>query len=346
MARRVAQAVLGGTFDHLHIGHQRLLATAFALAEEVGIGLTTDRFLQREGRKTGVVGPFPVREARLREHLSRAFPGRRYRLIPLTDRWGALLEPRTRMLVASPETIHVGAEANRIRRRRGLRPVVLVEVSPVLGEDLLPVSSTRIREGVIDAGGHRRTPLRVGVGSTNPVKRAGVRLGLARTFPGLPLEVRSINTGEGNPQPWGLEAGFEGAFRRARGALGDKDYGVGVEATLVRVPRSKATLDVHAVVVLDRSGKALMATSGGFPLPDPVLRGVTGGPTLEAAVAELGARGRVGRRPGGALGYLTQGALTREGYIAQAVEGAFVPRRASRSGSLPPFRVLPGDGRS
>lgn len=346
MAHRARRAVLGGTFDHLHIGHQALLTAAFSLAEEVGIGVTTEEFLRREGRKLGVVEPFEVREGRLREHLSRAFPGRQYRLIPLTDRWGALLEGRTRMLVASPETIHVGVQANRLRRQKGLPPVALIEVASVLGDDLLPVSSTRIREGTIDAGGRRRTPLKVRVGSTNPVKRAGVRLGLARVFPGLTLSVRSVNTGEGNPQPWGLRAGFEGASRRARGALGEGDYGIGIEATLVPARGAKGTLDVHAVVVLDRGGQTLVATSGGFPLPERVREGVNGGPTLEAAVGGVGARGRVGRRPGGALGYLTRGALTREEYIAEGVRGAFVPRLAVRSGSLPAFRLLTGEGPS
>lgn len=346
MVRRVPRAVLGGTFDHLHIGHQALLSAAFSLGEEVGIGITTDGFLRRESRKASQVEPFTERERRLREHLGRAFPHRRFQLIPLTDRWGALLEGRTRMLVASPETLPVGVEANRLRRRRGLPPVTLVEVAPVLGEDLLPVSSTRIRDGVVDPGGHRRTPLKVGVGSTNPVKRNGVREGLLRVFPGLNLSVRSVNTGEGNPQPWGLRAGFEGASRRARGALGEGDYGIGVEATLVPVPGPKGTLDVHAVVVVDRFGRTLAATSGGYLLPERVDREVAGGPTLEATLGGLGARGRVGRRPGGGLGYLTRGALTREGYIAEGVHGAFVPRLAARSGSLPPFRVLPREGPS
>ena len=34
---------LGGTFDHLHLGHKSLLEKAFEVSEEIIIGLTTDK---------------------------------------------------------------------------------------------------------------------------------------------------------------------------------------------------------------------------------------------------------------------------------------------------------------
>ena len=37
---------LGGIFDHLHLGHQVLLQTAFKLGKHVAIGLSTENLLK------------------------------------------------------------------------------------------------------------------------------------------------------------------------------------------------------------------------------------------------------------------------------------------------------------
>ncbi|HEX8931888.1 MAG TPA: adenylyltransferase/cytidyltransferase family protein, partial [Patescibacteria group bacterium] len=41
MTFRYKKAVVGGTFDHFHQGHQKLLDAAFEESTEVAIGLTT-----------------------------------------------------------------------------------------------------------------------------------------------------------------------------------------------------------------------------------------------------------------------------------------------------------------
>ena len=37
----------GGTFDYIHIGHIKLLSTAFEISDHVIIGLTSDKFVKR-----------------------------------------------------------------------------------------------------------------------------------------------------------------------------------------------------------------------------------------------------------------------------------------------------------
>lgn len=340
---RVKRAVMGGTFDRLHCGHAALLATAFAHAEEVGIGITTDQFLTKKGGKAkkGKTRPFDEREKALRAFLDQRFPGRLWYLIPLTDRWGAALEPSTQALVVSDETLPVGELANRLRRRSKAKPLTLIVCHAVLAEDLLRVSSSRIRQGKIDGDGRRLAPLRVGLGSENEVKRAGVEAAFHGLFPRTPLEVESVRPGPPNPQPWGLTEGFAGAQRRAALARGtDRDYGVGVEATAFRPDPKGPVYDVHCVAVDGADGSQLKALSAGYPLPDAVVARLTGRKTLEAAMAELGGPARVGHSTGGLLSYLTANELSREGFITAAVQSAFVPRLARRAERLPASEVL------
>ena len=62
--RRFRLAVLGGTFDHLHIGHHALLASAFGVGDEVAIGVTTDRFVARHPKPVaGRMQPYAARRS-------------------------------------------------------------------------------------------------------------------------------------------------------------------------------------------------------------------------------------------------------------------------------------------
>lgn len=43
---------MGGTFDHLHIGHKLLLKTAFSISRKVVIGLTAEEMLNNKKYKS------------------------------------------------------------------------------------------------------------------------------------------------------------------------------------------------------------------------------------------------------------------------------------------------------
>ncbi|HLM91481.1 MAG TPA: pantetheine-phosphate adenylyltransferase [Thermoplasmata archaeon] len=179
---RYARAVLGGTFDHLHVGHEALLATAFRLGRTVAIGLTTESYLAAHSKPgRGRIQPFAVRRRTLLRWLEREFPARAFEIRPLQDRFGRSVERGVGVLVVSADTVDGGRAVNHERRRRNVPQVPVAVVPLVLADDLLPVSSRRIRSGEIDRRGRRR--------STIPI---ALEVGDRRDVPWVSRAIRSV----------------------------------------------------------------------------------------------------------------------------------------------------------
>lgn len=155
---RFRLAVLGGTFDHLHAGHRALLAAAFDRAQEVRIGLTTDRFALSEKKPwRNAVQTYATRRRALRMFLVGRYGHRRWRIVPLSDRWGGSVAEGPDLLILSEETRPAARPINAERHRRGLPSLATYVVRQVRAENGRPIASRRIRAGEIDREGHRRT---------------------------------------------------------------------------------------------------------------------------------------------------------------------------------------------
>ncbi len=186
--RRVDAAVLGGTFDRLHRGHEALLGAAFDRARTVGIGLTTDGFLARHPKPfAGRLRPFAARRRSLARWLAARYARDRYRIVPLEEPFGGSLSPGLDMIVVSEETLAGARAVNRERRRLGRRRLRVVVVPTVLGEDLRPIAGRRIREGLESPAGRRRRPLRVVLDGADAVTEGRVRAALKDA--GLPARI-------------------------------------------------------------------------------------------------------------------------------------------------------------
>lgn len=144
---------VGGTFDTIHLGHERLLTAAFEAGELILLGLTSDRLVERL-RKTHAVKPYGDREAALKEFLrGRGWLGK-VRILPIEGEYGLSHElPDLEGLAVSEETYPDALEVNRIRRGKGLKELEIIRVSMVMAEDGKPISSTRIRAGEIASSG-------------------------------------------------------------------------------------------------------------------------------------------------------------------------------------------------
>ncbi len=182
--RRFRRVALGGTFDHLHRGHEALLATAFRVGRTVAIGVTSVRYLaQHPKARPGQLQSERARRAALARWLRARYPPSRWSLRALHDPWGGSVRPGIDALVVSAETVRGARAVNRERARRGLPLVAVVVVPTVLADDLGPIASRRVRSGAIDRDGRRRSRLRVGLVVRRPGDRASARRGIRRAFP-------------------------------------------------------------------------------------------------------------------------------------------------------------------
>ena len=144
---------VGGTFDILHVGHEKLLAKAFEVGEQVFVGVTGDSLVPKL-KKDHPVRKFAIRQRDLRRFLKARGWLQRARITELIEPFGpATRRKRLDALVVSEETRPNGLRVNVLRRRRGLRPLRLYVVRMVRTTDGVPLSDTRIRRGEVSRQG-------------------------------------------------------------------------------------------------------------------------------------------------------------------------------------------------
>ncbi len=157
---RYRVVAVGGTFDILHIGHEKLLAKAFEIGELVFVGVTGDRLVSKLD-KDHSVGTFAVRRRNLRQLLKARGWLDRARITELKDPFGpAIRRKRLEAIVVSEETRANGLRVNALRRGRGLRPLRLYVVRMVRADDGKVISDTRIRRGEVNPRGRVRARVR------------------------------------------------------------------------------------------------------------------------------------------------------------------------------------------
>jgi len=154
MGRKFYTALVGGTFDEFHKGHQALIMKAFEVGERVIIGLSSDQ-LARELRKNHEVASYEQRLKELRNFLMKQGVFDRAKIVPLDTPYGITLSTTiAQALVVSKETEPRAMTINNKRKASGIKPLELVVIDMVPAEDCIPISTTRIRYGEIDREGH------------------------------------------------------------------------------------------------------------------------------------------------------------------------------------------------
>lgn len=162
--------------------------------------------------------------------------------------------------------------------------------------------------------------MRVGVGSTNPVKRSAT----IRAMSDVATAIESVDVDSGvSEQPWGERETIEGANTRANRARMDDDFelGVGIEGGVARIDGADGLFLVMWAAVTNGTTTGL-GSGPRLRLPTSVADRLDDGAELGPVMDEvLGTEG-VARRQG-AAGVLTDGIVTREDALFQAVAGGF-----------------------
>tara|TARA_A100001035_G_scaffold38725_2_gene26276 strand:+ start:1144 stop:1608 length:465 start_codon:yes stop_codon:yes gene_type:complete len=152
--KKYTKVCLGGTFDRIHIGHEKLLKIAFEVGEEVIIGLTSDT-KAKKGRGNEKLSSFKNRYTNLETFLTKKF-GNNFSIVKLNDDWGpGALDEDLDAIIVSEETEKVASELNKKRALEGLNPLDIVTVSLILDKKGEKISSTRIRNSEIDREGNK-----------------------------------------------------------------------------------------------------------------------------------------------------------------------------------------------
>jgi pantetheine-phosphate adenylyltransferase len=147
-----AVVATGGTFDEIHIGHIALLSQAFKAGRKVIIGVSSDEFAKKRGKRLN--HDYEQRVENLKRMIKKEFGDMNYEIARLEGDFGpAVTTGDVGALVASSETQAKGKLLNEMRAKKGLKPAKVIAVELVKAEDGSPISSTRIRAGEIDGRG-------------------------------------------------------------------------------------------------------------------------------------------------------------------------------------------------
>ncbi len=308
---------VGGTFNVLHRGHRALLDKAVEVGDFVAVGVTSDHFAR--SLKQSVL-PEGERAERVRRYLEGK--GRPFSITLIDTPAGGTSSPTDiEALVVSPETLPSARRINEQRAGKGLQPLQIIIVPHVLAEDSTPISSTRIMSGEMDEEGHLLRPLRAVVGSENGIKIDAVRNVMSRLFSQVEVRGIAVRTSVGE-QPKGEET-VRGAVERAKAALGDADFGIGLEAGVFDT--EFGMYDVQYCAIVDKRGHVTIGHGSGFRYPPAVAEKVREGWSVGRSFRELYGWEREGKKEG-AISFLTRGALKRTELGEQAVMAAMVPR--------------------
>ena len=147
-------AIMGGTFDHFHVGHESFLAAAFKNSGRVTIGITTPPLI-RHKTLIQTIESYDTRQKSVEHFITTNRWSDRAQIIPLHSIYGNGLDQEDIDAIFVTDASHANAKIiNEKRQEHGLSATTIINVPLLRGTDDEVVSSTRIRLGRIDRHGH------------------------------------------------------------------------------------------------------------------------------------------------------------------------------------------------
>ncbi|KAI1285198.1 Bifunctional coenzyme A synthase [Halotydeus destructor] len=146
---------LGGTFDNIHSGHERLLKEAVSRCTEcLTIGVT-DESMVRSKLLWELITPVDERIANITKFVKSVNQAIEYKVVPINDPFGpATADETLQCIVVSEETIRGAIKINDIRKERHMSELEVVVVNLIAEEgkesdheeDKISSSTNRIRK--------------------------------------------------------------------------------------------------------------------------------------------------------------------------------------------------------
>src|SRR5882724_2710641 len=146
---KYTSAVVGGTFDHFHLGHQKLLDIVFSKAQLVTIGISKAPLYQNKILALEIED-YETRASTVQIYLQKKKFLERTTFLPIENIYGPTLQDvNIQAIAATKETLPNISIINKKRHERGFPPLQLITIPDVLGPDGKLISSERIRIGEI-----------------------------------------------------------------------------------------------------------------------------------------------------------------------------------------------------
>ncbi len=313
---QATKVAVAGTFNVLHEGHKALLDRAMWMADELYIGITSDKMAAEN--RTEII-PYYLRRKAIEDYV--ISKGEIATIFEINDIYGPPeIMDDIDILVVSEETKDNGKLVSRMREKRGLKPLKLDVVSLYRDCDGNKLNARDIMSGNMSRDGQRDV-IRVAVGSTNRVKVEAVREVMESIYGSV--RVYAVDAKSGVPdQPFESET-HRGAVNRAKEALGDRDLSVGIEAGVFELYGE--LMDIQHCAIIDQKGRITVGMGSGFAYPKDIADLVRGGLTVGQAVDKVYEKNAVGHSEG-AIGLLSKGIMDRKELTKQSILAAMIPR--------------------
>ncbi|UYP46353.1 Inosine/xanthosine triphosphatase [Candidatus Lokiarchaeum ossiferum] len=179
------------------------------------------------------------------------------------------------------------------------------------------------------------------VGSTNPVKINATKIEFEHAFPQESIKVVGIKVKSNvADQPIGLEKVTQGAINRAKNVMQEakKDYlsefsfhneifAVGIEAGFVPIPSSiSGYLDFQFCAIVNSEDRLSLSSGSGLDFPPKVVKLLLDNPQIELGdvMGQLSGDKNIKHKEG-AIGFYSQGRITRTDITRQGVQMALIP---------------------
>lgn len=150
---RFKHVVCGGTFDHLHSGHKKLLNACFQSGQEVTIGITSGAMVRYKPYSMSIES-YAIRRKKVLDFAIQQ--EKEVVIVQLRDIYGPTIENNSfESLFVTEDTINGGKLINQKRIEIGMKPLLIQIVPFEYDEKGEKISSERIRQGVINREGKR-----------------------------------------------------------------------------------------------------------------------------------------------------------------------------------------------
>jgi cytidyltransferase-like protein len=189
------QAIVGGTFDHLHAGHKKFLDAAFLHAEHVHINISLPELTKHKPFFQSIQ-PYDVREKNIIEYLAKNHVTNRATIHQLHDIYGmAATDTHCEAIFVTESTVNNAELINIQRHKNNLPPLEIVMVSYLTGTDKQVISSQRIRAGETDRDGNSYDAFFLGKNEyvLPQALRAKLQQPIGKIFPDMQSLHQSVN---------------------------------------------------------------------------------------------------------------------------------------------------------